>query len=56
MRVNDDYVHVRAQITMQIYMLVVMYTDSLSFIFYEDPFIGCGEIAETVLSMQIYHF
>jgi len=24
------------------------------FIFYEDPFIGCGEIAETKLSMHIY--
>ena len=56
MRVNDAYVPVRARIIMKIYMLVVMYTDRLSFKFYEDPFIGCGEIAETKLAMHIHHF
>ena len=38
------------------YVLVDMYTDSLSFKFYENPFIGCREIAETKLAMHIYHF
>ena len=33
-----------------------MYTDSLSFKFYDDPFIGFGEIAETKLSMHFYNF
>ena len=32
------------------------YTESLSLKFYEDPFIGCGEIAETKLSMHYSHF
>ena len=50
------YVCVRARIIMKVNMLVDTYIDSLSFKFYEDPFIGCGEIAETILSMQIYHF
>ena len=45
MRVLGDYVRVRAQIIVKIKMLVDMYTDSLSFKFYEDPFTGCGEIA-----------
>ena len=35
-------------------MLVDKYTDCLSFKFYEDPFIGYGEIAETKLAMHIY--
>ena len=39
---------------MKINTLVDMYTDSLSFKFYEDPFTGCGEIAETNLSNYIY--
>ena len=56
MRVLGDYVRVRARIIVKIKMLVDMYTDSLSFKFYEDPFTGCGEIAETKLSMHIYHF
>ena len=33
-----------------------MYTDSLSFKSYENPSIGCGEIAKTKLSMHTYHF
>ena len=37
-------------------MQVDMYTDSLSFKFYGDPFTGCGEIAETNSSNHIYHF
>ena len=51
-----SYVHVRARIMMQINILVDRYTDSLSFKFYEDPSIGCGEIAKTKLSMHTYHF
>ena len=51
-----SYVHVRAQIMMKINILVDRYTDSLSFKFYEDPSIGCGEIAKTKLSMHTYHF
>ena len=47
MRVLGDYMRLRAQIIVKIKMLVDMYTDSLSFKFYEDPFIGCCEIAET---------
>ena len=46
---------VLARIIMKINMLVDMHTESLSFKFYEDPFIGCGEIAETKLAMHIYH-
>ena len=49
-------VRMRAQIILKIKVLVDMYTDSLSFKFYEDPFTGCGEISETKLSMHIYHF
>ena len=56
MRVSASYVRVRAQIIMKINKMVNMYTDSLSFKFYEDPFIGCGEIAETKMSMHFYHF
>ena len=56
MHVNNVYMRVRTRIIMKINMLVDMYTDSLSFKFYEDPFIGCGEIAETKLAMHIYHF
>ena len=55
MRVLGDYVRVRAQIIVKIKMLVDMYTDSLSFKFYEDPFTGCGEIAETNLSNHTVH-
>ena len=51
-----SFVRVRARIIMKFNILVDMYGDSLSFKFYEDPFIGCGEIAETKLSMHIYHF
>ena len=51
-----SYVHVCARIPMKINMLIASYTDSLSFKFYEDPFIGCGEIAETKLSMHFYNF
>ena len=50
-----SYVHVRAQIIMKINILVDMYTDSLTFKFYEDPSIGCGEIAKTKLSLHTYH-
>ena len=50
-----SYVRVRARIIMKINMLVDMHTKSLSFNFYEDPFIGCGEIAETKLAMHIYN-
>ena len=56
MRVLGGYVRVRAQIIVKIKMLVDMYTDSLSFKFYEDPFTGCGEIVETNSSNHIYHF
>ena len=35
---------------------VDMYTDSLSFKFYEDPFIGCREIDKTMPSMHYSHF
>ena len=37
-------------------ILVDSYTDSLSFKFYEDLFIGSREIAETKSSMHISHF
>ena len=56
MRVCAPYVHVHARIIMKINMLFDMYTDSLSFKFHEDLFIGYGEIAETKPSMHIYHF
>jgi len=52
----SSYVRVRAQIIVKIKMLVDMYTDSLSLKFHEDPFTGCGAIAETKPSMHIYHF
>ena len=51
-----SYVHVRARIIMKINMVVDMYTDSLSFKFYEDLFIGCGEIAEINLSSHNSNF
>ena len=38
---------VRAWITMNDKIMVNTYIDSLSFTFYDDPFIGCREIAET---------
>ena len=50
------YVRVRARIIIKINMLINMYNGSLSFKFYEDPFIGCGEIAKTKPSMHTYHF
>ena len=50
-----SYVRVRARIIMKINILVDRYTDSLSFKFYEDPSIGCGEIAKTKLSKHTYH-
>ena len=56
MRIFSAYVRVHARIIMKIKMLVDMYTDSLSFKFYEDPFTGCGGIAETKPSIHIYHF
>ena len=52
----SPYVHMCARIIMKISILIDRYTDSLSFKFYEDPFIGCGEIAETKMSMHFYHF
>ena len=56
MRVLGAYVRVRARIIMKIKRLVDMYTDSLSLKFHEDPFTGCGGIAETKPSIHIYHF
>ena len=53
MHVVGAYVRVRARIIMKINMLVDMYTDKLSFKFYDDPFIGYSEIAETRSSTQI---
>ena len=55
-RVFASYVRVRARIIMKINMLVDKYTESLSFKFYEDPFIGCGEIVKTKPFMHTYHF
>ena len=51
-----SYVRVRARIIMRINTLVDMYTDSLSFKFYENPFIGCREIDKTMPSMHYSHF
>ena len=51
-----SYVQVCAQIPMKINMLIDSYTDNLSFKFYEDPFIGFEEVAETKISMHFYHF
>ena len=51
-----SYVRMRARIIMKINTLVDRYTESLSLKFYEDPSIGCGEIAKTKLSMHTYHF
>ena len=51
-----SYVRVRARIIITINMMVDMYADSLSSKFYEDPFIGCGEIAKTNQSMHTYLF
>ena len=56
MRVLGAYVRVCARFIVKIKMLVDMYTYSLSFKFYEDLCTGTGEIAETKLSMHIYHF
>ena len=56
MHVFASYVRVRARIIRKINKLVDIYTDSLSLKFYEDPLIGCGEIAKTILCMHIYHF
>ena len=49
-------VRVHGQIIIKINVLVDMYTDSLSFKFYEDLFIGCKKMTKTKLSMHIYHF
>ena len=53
---DDSCVHMHKPIIMQMNMVVDMYTDSLSFKFYEDPFIGCREIAEINMSMHYSHF
>ena len=55
-RVFVSYVRVCAQIIMKMNMLVDKYIESLSFKFYDDPLIGCGEIAKTKPSMHTYHF
>ena len=51
-----SYVHMHAQIIMKINVMVNIYTDILSFKIYEDPFIGCGEIAKIKPFMHTYHF
>ena len=56
MRVFISYVRVRARIIMKINILVERFTVSLSFKFYENRSIGCGEIAKTKLSMYTYNF
>ena len=56
MHVVGSSVRVHARIIMEINLLLHIYTDSLSFKFYEDPFIGCGEITETKMSMHYYPF
>ena len=56
MHAFGNHVRVRARIIMKISVLINRCTDSLSLKFYEDPFIGCGEIAETKLSMHYSHF
>ena len=56
LRVVGSYVRVRARIIMKINTLVDRYTESLSLKFYEDPFIGCGEIAKTKPSIHTYYF
>ena len=55
-RVFASYMRVRAWIIMKINMLVDKYIESLSFKFYDDPLIGCGEIAKTKPSMHTYQF
>ena len=56
MHVFCSCMHMRVRIIMNVNMMVDTYIDSLSFKFYEDPFIGCGEIDETTPSMHIHHF
>ena len=56
MHAFGNHMRVRARIIMKISVLINRYTDSLSLKFYEDPFIGCGEIAETKLSMHYSNF
>ena len=56
MHAFGNHVRVRAWIIVKINVLIYTYTDSLSLKFYEDLFIGCGEIAETKLSMHDSHF
>ena len=56
MHAFGNHVRVRARIIMKISVLINRYTDSLSLKFYEDPFIGCGEIAEINMSMHYSHF
>ena len=53
MHIFGSCMRVRARIIMNVNMMVDTYIDSLSFKFYDDPFIGCREIAETRSSMQI---
>ena len=43
MHIVGAYVRVHARIIMKMNMLVDIYTDSLSFKFYGDPFSGYGE-------------
>ena len=54
--ISASYVCVRVQIIINVNMMVDTYIDSLRFKFYVDPFIDCGEIAQKILSMRIYHF
>ena len=54
--VFSSYVRVRARIIMKVNTLVDMYNDSLSFKFYEDLFIGCGETAEINFSIHYSNF
>ena len=56
MRVLGGYMRMCVQIIVKIKMLVDMYTDNLSFKFFEDLFTGCGGISETKPSIHIYHF
>ena len=56
MHAFGNHVRVRARIIMKMSVLIDRYTDSLSLKFYEDPFIGCEEIAKTKSSMHTYHF
>ena len=52
----SPYVRMCGRIIMKISMLIGRYTDSLSYKFYDDPFIGCREIDKTLPSMHYSHF